>query len=276
MNDYGATYMDRRALMYLREYVKGETDFGGSIFSNVDTAHVASRLKYAGILESFTGPEITVSQETGVRMESWEGHTSVLSLLGEYLKEIQQQNYKNAFEFNFWSLKTILDVFPAKWLQDASDHQHESRESPSRHVVTNLMAVFQLEFPLDENVRRYLADRLKSNPDPVYIIELPDQFMDVPVQVDATFNTQAQMEADFSFDVEREPVAVDGDGFPLTLGLDRAAQSSSLEDEAADFDFGEELPDEEAGNMDQGGDDADFADDGPLLTPEEEADGWQV
>ena len=280
MNEDRAVYMDRRSLTYLREYVRGETDFGGSMIANADTAIYARRLKYAGILAEFSEPRVVISEE-GARFDDWGNHTSLLSPIGEYLRRVYETllSDRSPFEFNFWVVNRILDIFPMSWLKAASDHQHLQREMPSTHLVTNFMAVFQMEFPLDPIARAYLQERIASGREaPLIDVELPGQYVDVPVQVDATFVSPSALEDDFSFEVDREPITLDGDGFPVTLGLGRATEPAMVEDDAADFDFGagDELPDEEAGNMDQGGDDEDFADEGPMLTPEEEADGWQV
>ena len=271
-SEYSAVYMDRRSLMYLRQYLECEGEFGGSVFVNIDTAHVARRLKYAGILESFTGPELIRNEELGTVRESWEGHASILSPLGEYLKAVALDMFsaRSAFEMNFWTVRTLLDIWPLKWLEEASAHQHKLRESPSRHSVTNFMSVFQMEFPLDESIRQYLRDRIRAGAEaPIRQVALPAQFVDVPVQVDRSASAPKNFEDEFSFD-DASNVKLDEDGFPLAL--------TQEEPDAADFDFGADdaLPDEEAGNQDQGADEEAFEEDGPTLTPEEEADGWSI
>ena len=274
--EYSAIYMDRRALSYLREYLKCEGEFGGSVFVNIDTAHIARRLKYAGILESFTGPEIVRNEELGTMFERWDGHTSILSPLGEYLKAaaLDMFSARSAFDMNFWTVRQLLDIWPLKWLEEASAHQHKLRESPSRHSVTNFMSVFQMEFPLDESIRQYLRDRIRAGAEaPIRQVALPAQFVDVPVQVDRSASAPKNFEDEFSFD-DASNVQLDDDGFPLVLAQ---PDPDDAEEDAGDFDFGE-LPDEAAGDQDQGADEASFEEDdtGPTLTAEEEADGWSI
>lgn len=132
-------YMDRRAAMYLREW--SETAIGNTgMVSEVSTA-CHRRLERAGLVKDYDGRNCT------------------LTSLGMYIVECM----KEMGNLNFFTIPMLLDIWPLFWLQEASARSHKLRETPSEHTIINFLAVFQLEFPLDEPLKEYMRARSRAS-----------------------------------------------------------------------------------------------------------------
>lgn len=132
---YDPAYMERRAHMYMRNWI-ANCDDDQSVVDEIFRI-AAQRLEWAGILTD-------IDPDGG----------SKLTPLGQYVVE-----KLNEFSFNFWPIQQILDPWPLSALKDAELDSRRLRESPSPHIVINFLAVFQLDFQLDKHIQEYMKDR---------------------------------------------------------------------------------------------------------------------